>query len=113
MIEKLVMEETDAIVCYEFITIKPLGKSSQGTLLTQGMVFALETGEIRVMDVYGNLLLNFTLSTGAEDKITSLSTSSSQDEMLVGVMTGSQKLHVYPIDLKRRGSSAHERRGSK
>lgn len=54
MIEKMILTEESDIIDYDFITIKPLSKSSQGTLLTQGIILALASGEIKVYDIYQN-----------------------------------------------------------
>lgn len=102
MIEKMVLEEESDIVDYDFITIKPLSKSSQGSFLNQGIILALESGEIKVLDIYNNMLLNFFV----EDKIDSISTSSSPDEMLVGVLVNKgTKMHIFNIELQRKESA--------
>jgi len=33
MVEKLVLQEEEEIIAYDFLTIKPLAKSSQGSLI--------------------------------------------------------------------------------
>jgi len=43
-IEKLYFTETEKIVAYEFITIKPLGKSPNGLVISSAIAIALESG---------------------------------------------------------------------
>jgi hypothetical protein len=43
-IEKLYFTEAEKIVAYEFITIKPLGKSPNGLIISSAIAIGLETG---------------------------------------------------------------------
>ena len=56
ILERIVFNETEKITAYEFINIKPLGKSPNGYLISVALAIALENGLIKVYDVYANLL---------------------------------------------------------
>ena len=59
MIERRYFEEEEDILAFDFLTIKPLGKSSSGNLITTAIIVALPSGEVRAYDIYNNIL--FTL----------------------------------------------------
>lgn len=41
-------------MAFEFVILKPLGKSPSGYLLPVAIALALENGVIKVLDIYGN-----------------------------------------------------------
>lgn len=58
-IEKILLQESERILTYEFITIKPLGKSPNGLLINQAIALGLESGLVKVYDLFGNALMEF------------------------------------------------------
>lgn len=57
-------KEEEDIVCFKFIYIKPLTRSQGGSTMNIGFLVALESGIIKLYDLYGNLL--YQLETNAQ-----------------------------------------------
>jgi hypothetical protein len=57
MIEKKVLDLDEPIIAFDFLTVKPLGKASSGALIQSVIAVAVESGLVKIFDVYGNLLL--------------------------------------------------------
>eukprot|EP00347_Sterkiella_histriomuscorum_P013654 403363885 len=108
-IEKIFFTENEKIVAYEFITIKPLGKSPNGHIINQALAIALESGIVRVYDIFGNKLFEFLVADAPTNEnsqpigkeILQIQASPMVDDMFIGVLTKDNQFYIYDILLER------------
>ncbi|CDW81154.1 UNKNOWN [Stylonychia lemnae] len=102
-IEKIYYTETEKIVAYEFITIKPLGKSPNGLLISSAIAVGLESGQVKVYDLFGNLLMDFHVGNPESRKqIVQIAASPLQDDMFISVLTKDNQFYIYDVILERK-----------
>ena len=56
-IEKILLSLEEEITAFDFITIKPLGKSPNGVYVSSAIAIGLKSGIVLIYDLFGNLLL--------------------------------------------------------
>jgi len=49
----------EEVRAYRFINVKAINRSSEGYLLQMAVAVALPGGKIKMVDIYGNLLIEF------------------------------------------------------
>jgi len=90
--------EEEPIVAYEFMPIKPLGKSSEGQFINSAVAVALKSGALKIYDLYGNLLAE----SHVDSPIKSLAVSPHNEDMVAAVLTEDNKMHWFEYKLERR-----------
>lgn len=59
-------DQTEMITAYDFVTLKPLGKSPSGQLVPLAVAIAFESGVVKVYDTYQSRNLLFQTIVGKD-----------------------------------------------
>jgi len=100
-------DQSEPITAYDFVTLKPLGKTPSGHLVPLAVAIAFESGVIRVFDTYTAQNLLFQVIVGKD--IQAVTSSGSQDDMYLIVLTKDGQVIIYDIALERRQTPLAER----
>jgi hypothetical protein len=98
----------ETITAFDFVTLKPIGKSPSGFLVSQAVAIALENGVVKVYDTFLEQTLLFELVVGKD--IQEIASSTLQDDMSVSVLTSDGHVHIYEIKMERKVSTGSRER---
>mmetsp|Transcript_38611 Transcript_38611/g.36959 ORF Transcript_38611/g.36959 Transcript_38611/m.36959 type:complete len:158 (-) Transcript_38611:549-1022(-) len=98
MIEKQVLEEEEEVKFFEFLTVKPLTRSSNGQLISNALVVVYKNGNIKIHDIYGSTLIFLETN----ETFTGITCSPSTEDMFFALMTEKNEVWVYQMVLERR-----------
>ena len=73
------------VITYCFLVVKPINRASSGHAMSVVIALAHPNGIISIVDIYGNKLLE--LNIPDQDEIIHLSSSTSQEEPFLAVLT--------------------------
>lgn len=79
-----------------------MGKSPNGLLISQAIAVALESGLVKIYDLFGNLLTEFQVGTQGTTKIVMMQASPMQDDMFLAILTSDNTFYVYDLVLERK-----------
>ncbi len=69
----------EPITAFDFVTLKPLGKSPSGQLVPLAVAIAFENGVVKVFDTFRSRNLLFEIIVGKD--VVAVTSNGSQDEM--------------------------------
>ena len=101
-------DQTEIITAYDFVTLKPLGKSPSGQLVPLAVAIVFESGVVKVYDTYQSRNLLFQITVGKD--VQAVTSSGSQDEMYLVVLTKDGQVLIFDIALERKFSANQEQR---
>jgi hypothetical protein len=84
------IEENEEILLFDFLSVKPLGKSSSGSLINIAIIIVIK-GTIKVRDIYGNILLQID---NIDEDIVQIAASPSTEDMFFTYITASNKFVI-------------------
>lgn len=90
----------EAINTFDFVTIKPLGRSPQGHLLSTALAVAFENGIVKIYDIHFQNTVLLEIVVGKD--ILQVGSSGSQDDMFIVILTRDNKLYIYDVSLERK-----------
>ena len=99
--EKVVYGFDEEVLTYTFINVKSINRASQGFLVQMAVAVALRGGRIKVVDIYGNDLIEFQTENSEEViEIRSHPTHSSEDCYLAA-LTEQGTFYTFYFELRR------------
>ena len=93
-------DQTEIITSFDFVTLKPLGKSPSGQLVPLAVAIAFESGTVKVFDTYQSRNLLFEVIVGKD--VQAVTSSGNQDDMYLVVLTKDGQVLIYDIGLERK-----------
>lgn len=97
--EKIKFNFDQEVLSFCFVVLKPINRASSGHAMSIAIVLAYPNGKIKIVDIYGNPLLDLVVPD--EEEIMHVRSSAVQDDPFIAVLTTTGKLHLVEVELIR------------
>jgi hypothetical protein len=92
----------ERITAFDFVTLKPVGRSPSGAYQSSFVAVALESGIVKVFDTFLGRSLLFEFAVQGTNEILQVTSSTLSDDMFLAVLTKEGLIYLYDVTLERR-----------